>query len=156
MRHRHGYRTLCRKSAHRKAMFRNMATSFIKEERINTTLHKAKELRGYVERLITMGKRGDLHARRQAASFLFDKESVRKLFGPVAERMKDRPGGYTRIYRTGVRFGDGAKLAIIELVDYGDETLKDSKKKEKAEKKRERAEQKAKKKEEEAAMQPPV
>ncbi len=117
MRHLHGYRKLGRVSSHRQAMFRNMATSLVMQERINTTLPKAKELRGIVERLITLGKRGDLHARRLAASYFFDDEAVKKVFSSLAARFKDRPGGYTRILRCGTRFGDGAKLAIIELLD---------------------------------------
>jgi large subunit ribosomal protein L17 len=98
-------------------MLRNMATSLVLEERINTTLPKAKELRGVVERLITLGKRGDLHARRQAASYFFNDEAVRKVFSELAERYKVRPGGYTRILRTGERAGDCATIAMIELVD---------------------------------------
>ncbi len=136
MRHLHGYRKLGRKSEHRRAMFRNMATSFVKEESISTTLQKAKELRGIVEKLITLGKRGDLHARRRAASYFFDKESVSKTFGDLAARFKDRPGGYTRILKTGIRFGDGAQLALIQLVDFNfkdDGKDKKAKKKEKKE-----------------------
>ena len=132
MRHLCGYRKLGKKSAHRKAMFRNMATSFFLHERINTTLPKAKELRGIVEKMITLGKRGDLHARRLAASYLYDDEAVKKVFSSLAERFKDRPGGYTRILRLGTRFGDGAKLAIIELLDA---EIKKAPKKEKEEKK---------------------
>lgn len=120
MRHLHGYRKLGRVSSHRRAMLRNMATSLLKHERIETTVPKAKELRGIVERMITLGKRGDLHARRQAASYLFDDETVRKVFSDLAGRFKDRPGGYTRIIKKGFRFGDGADMALLELVDYSD------------------------------------
>ncbi len=118
MRHRHGYNTLGKESSHRRAMLRNMATSLVLHERINTTLPKAKELRSVVERLVTLGKRGDLHARRQAASYFLDKEATAKCFSSLGARFKDRPGGYTRILRRGVRFGDGAKLATIEFVDF--------------------------------------
>ena len=117
MRHKHGYRKLGRESTHRRAMLRNMATSFLREGQIDTTLPKAKELRRIVEKMITLGKRGDLHARRQAASYLFDDDVVKKVFSELGPKFKDRPGGYTRILRTGFRFGDGAKLARIQLVN---------------------------------------
>jgi large subunit ribosomal protein L17 len=118
MRHHNGYRKLGRISSHRRAMLRNMATSLLTHERIETTLPKAKELRGIVERMITLGKRGDLHARRMAASYLFDDDTVKKVFSDLATRFKTRPGGYTRILRKGYRFGDGADMALLELVDY--------------------------------------
>lgn len=118
MRHNNGYRKLGRESSHRRAMLRNMATSLMLHERIETTLPKAKELRGIVDRMITLGKRGDLHARRMAASYLFDDAAVKKVFSDLADRFKDRPGGYTRILKTGFRFGDGANLATMEFVDY--------------------------------------
>ena len=117
MRHKHGYNKLGRDSAHRRAMLRNMATSLINEGRITTTLPKAKELRSVVEKMVTLGKKGSLHNRRQAASYLFDKKSVHVLFEELAPRFKERPGGYTRILRRGIRFGDGAKMATIEFVD---------------------------------------
>ena len=107
-----------RTSAHRKALFRNLVGALIQRERISTTLAKAKEIRSVVEKLVTLGKKGSLHHRRQAASYLFDKKTVKKLFDDLAPRMKDRPGGYLRIIKRGVRFGDGAKLATIEFVDY--------------------------------------
>ena len=116
MRHQHGYRKLGKATAHRKAMLRNMATSFFLHEKINTTVPRAKELRSIVEKLITLGKRGDLHARRQVASYLYDDAAVKKVFDEVAGRYTSRPGGYTRILKTGIRFGDGAKLARLELV----------------------------------------
>jgi large subunit ribosomal protein L17 len=94
-----------------------MATSLVLHERIETTVPKAKELRGIVDRMITLGKRGDLHARRQAAGYLFNDEAVIKVFGDLAERFKNRPGGYTRILKKGFRFGDGADMALLELVD---------------------------------------
>lgn len=118
MNHGFGYRKLGRKTAHRKALLRNMATSMVLHERIDTTLPKAKELRSVVEKLITLGKRGDLHARRQAASFFFDDAAVAKVFADLAPRFKDRSGGYTRIMRRGNRAGDNADLATIEFVDY--------------------------------------
>jgi large subunit ribosomal protein L17 len=99
-------------------MLRNMATSLLVHERIETTVPKAKELRGIVDKMITLGKRGDLHARRQAASYLFSDEAVKKVFSDLASRFKDRPGGYTRILKKGYRFGDGADMAFLELVDY--------------------------------------
>jgi large subunit ribosomal protein L17 len=104
-------------STHRAAMFRNMATSLLKHEQITTTLPKAKELRPYVERIITLGKRGDLHARRQAYATLMDEKVVDKLFTTIAERYKARPGGYTRVLKAGFRYGDAAPMAVIELVD---------------------------------------
>ena len=117
MRHRHGYRKLNRTHAHRKAMFANMAASLIEHEQIKTTLPKAKELRRYADKMVSLGKRGDLHARRQAFSFLRDDAAVQKLFSTLAERYKERPGGYTRVLKAGFRYGDDAPMAIIELVD---------------------------------------
>ena len=116
---RHGLhgRKLNRTSSHRKAMFANMAVALLKHEQIKTTLPKAKEMRAIVDRLITLGKRGDLHARRQALSQIQDKAIVTKLFSSLAERYSDRPGGYTRVLRAGFRYGDSAPMAIIELVD---------------------------------------
>ncbi|MFD0387781.1 50S ribosomal protein L17 [Tistrella bauzanensis] len=117
MRHGMSGRKLNRTSAHRKAMFANMAVALLKHEQIKTTLPKAKELRPVVERLITLGKRGDLHARRQAAARLPDDVIVRKLFAELAERYQGRAGGYTRVLKAGFRYGDNAPMAIIELVD---------------------------------------
>jgi len=110
-------RKLNRTSSHRKAMFANMAAALIKHEQITTTLPKAKELRGIVDRLITLGKRGDLHARRQALSTLRDTALVEKLFSTLAERYAERPGGYTRVLKAGYRYGDSAPVGIIELVE---------------------------------------
>lgn len=118
MRHLNGYRKLGVTTPHRRALLRNMATSVLLHERIETTLPKAKELRSVVEKIITLGKRGDLHARRMAASYLFDDAAVAKVFGDIAKRFEKRPGGYTRILRKGPRFGDGAQMAFLELVDY--------------------------------------
>lgn len=118
MRHKHGYNKLGRESSHRKAMLRNMATSLVEHGQITTTLPKAKELRSVVEKLVTLGKKGSLHHRRQAAKVLYTKESLKKVFSDIAPRMQDRPGGYTRILKRGIRFGDGAKMATIQFVDF--------------------------------------
>ena len=117
MRHGNANRKLNRTSAHRKAMFANMSASLIKHEQIVTTLPKAKELRPIVEKLITLGKRGDLHARRQAIAQMRDETQVAKLFAVVGPRYKERNGGYIRILKAGFRYGDNAALAVIELVD---------------------------------------
>ena len=117
MRHRMSGRKFSRTSTHRQAMFANMAAALIKHEQITTTLPKAKDLRRVVDRLITLGKRGDLHARRQAISVLRDPKMAAKLFDTLAERYKDRPGGYTRVLKAGFRYGDMAPIAVIELVD---------------------------------------
>ena len=118
MRHRMSGRKLNRTTAHRKALFRNMAAALIKHEQIKTTLPKAKELRGVVDRLVTLGKRGTLHARRQALSRLNgDTVMADKLFTTLAERYAERNGGYTRVLKAGFRYGDNAPMAIIELVD---------------------------------------
>ena len=117
MRHRLSGRKLKRTSTHRMAMFGNMTASLLTHEQIITTVPKAKDLRRIADRMITLGKRGGLHARRQALSFLRDEELVRKLFGPLAERYQSRPGGYTRVLKVGFRYGDNAPLAVIELVD---------------------------------------
>jgi len=117
MRHGVSGRKLGVTSTHRVAMLRSMATSLIKHEQITTTLPKAKELRPYVERIITLGKRGGLHAQRQAHAQLRDEKVVQKLFTTIAERYKARNGGYTRVLKAGVRYGDAAAMAVIELVE---------------------------------------
>ncbi len=117
MRHRKSGRKLNRDSSHRKAMFANMASALIKHEQIKTTLPKAKELRPIVEKLITLGKRGDLHARRLAYARLPDRAIVTKLFDVLGERYKDRQGGYIRVIRANFRYGDCAPMAYIEFVD---------------------------------------
>jgi large subunit ribosomal protein L17 len=116
---RHGFsgRRFNRTTEHRKAMFANMAAALIKHEQIVTTLPKAKDLRPVVEKLITLGKRGDLHARRQAMSKLRDETMVKKLFDVLGKRYQDRQGGYTRVLKAGFRYGDNAPLAVIEFVD---------------------------------------
>lgn len=121
MRHRKSHRKLNRTASHRKAMFVNMSAALLKHEQIVTTLPKAKELRAVVDRLITLGKRGDLHARRQALSKIRDRGLVDKLFSTLADRYKERPGGYTRVMRAGFRYGDSAPMAVIELVDRDEE-----------------------------------
>jgi large subunit ribosomal protein L17 len=117
MRHGNTNRKLNRTSSHRKAMFANMSAALIKHEQIVTTLPKAKELRPIVEKLITLGKRGDLHARRQAIAQMKDETQVKKLFDVLGARYKDRQGGYIRILKAGYRYGDNAAVAVIELVD---------------------------------------
>ncbi|TCD13105.1 50S ribosomal protein L17 [Oricola cellulosilytica] len=117
MRHGKSGRKLNRTASHRKAMFANMAASLIEHEQIVTTLPKAKELRPVVEKLVTLGKRGDLHARRQAISAIRDEKQVRKLFDAIATRYADRNGGYLRIMKAGFRHGDNAPMAVIEFVD---------------------------------------
>ena len=116
MRHRMGGSKLGKRPEHRRAVLRNLVTNVIMQERVNTTIARAKAARPLVEKMITLGKRDTLHARRQAASFLMTDEATRKLFKDVAPRFSTRPGGYTRIVRTGFRIGDGASLAVIELI----------------------------------------
>ncbi len=111
-----GYRRLGLTTGHRKAMLRNMVTSLIKEERIQTTETRAKEVRSIAEKMITLGKKGDLAARRQALAYMYDEAVVKDLFEKVAPKYADRKGGYTRIIKTGVRRGDAAPMAILELV----------------------------------------
>ena len=117
MRHGNSGRKLNRTASHRKAMFANMAAALIKHEQIVTTLPKAKELRPYVEKLITLGKRGDLHARRQAYAALPDKVWAAKLFDVLGPRYQERQGGYIRVLKAGFRHGDNAPMAVIEFVD---------------------------------------
>ncbi len=117
MRHRKKGRALSRTASHRKATLRNMATSLILHERIETTTAKAKELRPFVEKLITLGRQGDLHARRLAGRSIADRQVLGMLFDDVGPRFSERPGGYTRILKLGTRRGDAAEMALIELVD---------------------------------------
>ena len=125
MRHRVHGRKLGRTTPHRRALLRNLCTSLLEHERVTTTVQKAKEVRPLAERMITLGKRETLHARRRAAGFLLKAAVVQKLFDTIAARYADRPGGYTRILKLGHRSGDGAELAIIELIS--DEVEKESK-----------------------------
>ncbi|HEX7230105.1 MAG TPA: 50S ribosomal protein L17 [Candidatus Binatia bacterium] len=126
MRHLKAGRQLSRNSAHRWALMRNLITALLREEKIQTTDPKAKELRRWADRVITLGKRGSLHARRQALGIVQDKAVVRKLFDTIAPRFKDRPGGYTRITKLGIRRGDAAQMVLIELV--GAEAEKEARK----------------------------
>jgi len=117
MRHGNAHRKFNRKSEHRRAMFANMAAALIKHEQIVTTLPKAKDLRPVIEKLVTLGKRGDLHARRQAVAQLRDAPMVKKLFEVLGPRYRERNGGYTRVLKAGYRYGDSAPVAVIEFVD---------------------------------------
>lgn len=120
MRHGKKHNHLKRKTAHRKAMLKNMACSLIEHKRINTTLAKAKALRIYVEPLVTKAKSNTTHSRRVVFSYLQNKDGIKELFGPIAEKVGDRPGGYCRILKTGFRQNDGAEMAMIEFVDFND------------------------------------
>lgn len=120
MRHRNSGRKLNKSSSHRKAMFANMATSLFLHERIQTTTPKAKELRGFADRLVTLAKRGDAHAKRLAARYIQDREVLDKLFGELATRFAERPGGYTRVLHLGNRTGDNAPMSIVEVVGVAD------------------------------------
>lgn len=148
MYHGAGYRKLGKKTAHRLSMFANAAASLIEHERIRTTLPKAKELRRVVERLVTKGKKGELHDRRNAFSFLRSDEAVKKLFDEIAPRFKDRKGGYTRVLKfADTRMGDAASMAIIEFVDYKlppQQSKEDKKKERTAAKAQKKADKKAK------------
>ena len=117
MKHNITHRKLNRTTSHRKALLINLSNSLIKHEQITTTLSKAKELRPFVEKIITLGKKGDLVSRRKAISILQDQKNTKKIFDVISERYKERSGGYTRIIKIGNRFGDNAPTAIIELVD---------------------------------------
>lgn len=123
MRHRKAGRRLGRTSSHRDAMLRNMVTSLLDQERIVTTVAKAKEARRITDQMITLGKRGDLHARRQAMAYIRSKNVVAKLFDQLSVQYSERKGGYTRIIRTGTRLGDAAPMAILELVDFKEEAV---------------------------------
>src|ERR1700758_2464648 len=151
MRHKVAGWKLGRNTAHRRSLLRNLVTSLIIEERIETTIPKAKAMRPHVEKMITLGKRGDLSARRQAASYLMTGEAVTKLFDTVAPRFGDRNGGYLRIVRTAWRKGDGAEKAFIELL--GSEQVLDEKRQKRAEIRAKRAEETRKAMEEAEAQQ---
>lgn len=151
MRHLKSGRKLNRTSAHRTALFRNMVTSLLDHEQIRTTDAKAKEIRRWAERMITLGKRGTLHARRQALAFIRSETVVKKLFDDVAQRFQARPGGYTRVVKLGIRQGDAAPMSIIELVDRGDASRSE------ADKKRERrARSRQRREEQERKAAPPM
>jgi large subunit ribosomal protein L17 len=156
MRHLVAFRKLGRTSTHRKALLRNLATSLILQERIETTLPKAKELRRLADRLIGLGKEGTLHARRQAAAVLQEPQAVKKLFDGLAARFKERAGGYTRIFKFGFRPGDGADMAAIEYLGYEPpvKSKKEEKKTEKKVQKKLKVEKKTEKKTEEKKEKP--
>ena len=139
MRHNKAINHLGRKSGHRKAMLANMATSLIMHKRIKTTVAKAKALKTYVEPLITKSKEDTTHSRRTVFSYLKNKEAVKELFGVIAPKIADRPGGYTRVLHTGFRLGDGADMALIELVDFNEAALASAKKEAKKSTRRSRA-----------------
>lgn len=143
MRHRVKGRKLGRTASHRRATLAALATALLKHKRIKTTLAKAKETRGLVERLITKARKGDLHSHRQIMSIIKDKEAVKELFADIVPKVADRPGGYTRVVKLGNRLGDAAAMAIIELVDYNEVvSAKEEKKKvEKESKVKEKKEQ---------------
>jgi large subunit ribosomal protein L17 len=124
MRHKIAGRKLGRNPSHRRAMLRNLVTSFLQHERLVTTLPKAKELRPLAEKMITLGKRDTLHARRQVSAYLLDDSTAKKVFDTIAPRFSDRPGGYSRIVRLGPRVGDGADVAVIELLGSDQEVKK--------------------------------
>ncbi len=151
MRHLKAGKKLGRNTSHRRALLRNLVTSLVMEERIETTEAKAKALRPQVEKMITLGKRGDVPSRRAAAGYLMTSEAVDKLFATVAPRMGDRNGGYTRIVRTGFRIGDGAEKVYIELM--GSEQVIDEKRQKRAEARAKRAEEARKALEEAQAQQ---
>jgi large subunit ribosomal protein L17 len=151
MRHKVAGYKLGRTTSHRRSLLRNMATSLIMEERIETTVPKAKALRPTVEKMITLGKRGDLAARRQATAYLMTEEAVHKLFDTIGPRFGDRNGGYTRIVRTAWQKGDGADKAFIELL--GSEQLLDEKRQKRAEARAKKAEETRKAMEEQEANQ---
>jgi large subunit ribosomal protein L17 len=153
MRHKQAGWKLGRNTSHRRSLLRNLVTSLIIEERIETTLPKAKAMRPQVEKMITLGKRGDLSARRQAASYLMTREAVSKLFDTVAPRFGDRNGGYLRIIRTAWQRGDGADKAFIELL--GSEKLQEEKRQKRAEVRAKRAAEAKKAMEEAEAQAPP-
>lgn len=148
MRHLKSGRKLSRTSAHRKALMRNMVTSLLESEQITTTDAKAKELRRIADRMISLGKRGTLAARRQALAFVRKRAAVKKLFDEIATRFQDRPGGYTRIVKIGIRHGDAAPMSVIELTDRGEGS------KAEAEKKRERRARRAQQREERDSQLP--
>ena len=148
MRHLKAGRKLNRTSSHRKALFRNLVTSLIEHEQVRTTDAKAKELRRVADRMITLGKRGSLHARRQALAYIRSRSAVTKLFDEVAVRFKERPGGYTRVIKIGHRHGDAAPMSVIELTDRGEAA------KAEADRKRERRRRRAEKKAAPAAAPP--
>jgi large subunit ribosomal protein L17 len=148
MRHLNAGRKLNRTASHRKALFRNLVTSLLQHEHVRTTDAKAKELRRVADRMITLGKRGTLHARRQALSYIRSRAVVTKLFDDIATRFRERPGGYTRLVKVGPRHGDAASMSVVELTDRGETARAE------AERKRERRRRRAEKKDASAATPP--
>jgi large subunit ribosomal protein L17 len=148
MRHLNAGRKLNRTASHRKALFRNLVTSLLQHEHVRTTDAKAKELRRFADRMITLGKRGTLHARRQALSYIRSRAVVTKLFDEIATRFRERPGGYTRLVKVGSRHGDAASMSVVELTDRGETARVE------AERKRERRRRRAEKKDASAATPP--
>jgi large subunit ribosomal protein L17 len=148
MRHLNAGRKLNRTASHRKALFRNLVTSLLQHEHVRTTDAKAKELRRVADRMITLGKRGTLHARRQALSYIRSRTVVTKLFDEIAARFRERPGGYTRLIKVGPRHGDAASMSVVELTDRGETARVE------AERKRERRRRRAEKKDASAATPP--
>ena len=148
MRHLNAGRKLNRSAAHRKALFRNLVTSLLQHEHVRTTDAKAKELRRVADRMITLGKRGTLHARRQALSYIRSRTVVTKLFDEIAARFRARPGGYTRLVKVGPRHGDAASMSVVELTDRGETARAE------AERKRERRRRRAEK-QDSSATKPP-
>lgn len=151
MRHRKAYKKIGRPTQHRMMMFRNMVTSLILEERIVTTPQKAKEAKKFAEKMITLARKGSLEAKRKAYAFLMKDEAVKKLFGELAERFKDRNGGYTRVIRLGFRRGDSAEQAILEFIDRKEKVKKKEEKKVKEKKAKKEKTKKEKTKKEEPA-----
>lgn len=145
MRHRVAGRQFGRNTDQRKALFRGLVTSLLEHGRIETTLAKVKEIRSIAEKIISLGKEGTLHAKKQALSYLYKEDTVSKLFDKIAPRMQDRNGGYLRIVKTRRRHGDGAEMAVVELVDYKAEMKKEEKKKEEKKKKGEKKKEEKKK-----------
>ena len=148
MRHLNAGRKLNRTASHRKALFRNLVTSLLQHEHVRTTDAKAKELRRVADRMITLGKRGTLHARRQALSYIRSRTVVTKLFDEIAARFRERPGGYTRLIKVGPRHGDAASMSVVELTDRGETARVE------AERKRERRRRRAEKKDASPATPP--
>ena|SRR5947209_8706691 len=139
MRHLNQGRKLNRTSAHRKALFRNLVLALVKHERIKTTDAKAKELRRYADRMVTLGKRGDLAARRLAFSFMQSRDAVKRLFDEIAPRFKERNGGYTRVVKFGFRRGDAAPLSVIEFSDHSEQTATGKTRKKRARRRQDQA-----------------
>jgi large subunit ribosomal protein L17 len=154
MRHNVKGRKLGRTASHRKATISSLITSLLKHKRIKTTLAKAKETRGFAEKLVTKARKGDLHAKKQVMDVIKDKEVVKELFAEIIPKIGDRPGGYTRVVKLGHRMGDAAQMAILELVDYNEVvTAREEEQKEKREEKAKEKEEKAKSEQDNALLE---